>query len=207
MTTTDRSGVVLAGGHSRRFGQQDKALAELDGEPMLKRVVERTGSVVEQLLVSCREAQRASFEVVLDPVSASVELVTDPEPGAGPLAGVNAALQHTFGEYVAVVACDIPAVDPEFLAFLFEQASGREAAVPRLQGGTPQPALAVYEAAAMRRVSTALLDEGVRRFRSALDELDVRFVAAEEIEAQTELHTLHNVNTLEELAELEDELR
>ena len=207
MTTTERSGVVLAGGHSRRFGQQDKALAELDGEPMLKRVVERTSPVVDELLVSCREAQRARFEAVLDSAAGSVEFVTDPEPGAGPLAGVNAALAHTSGEYVAVVACDIPAVDPEFLAFLFEQASGREAAVPRLQDGTPQPALAVYQAAAMRRVSTALLDDGVRRFRSALEELDVCFVAPEGVEARTGWHTLRNVNTPEELAQLEDELR
>ena len=207
MTTADRSGIVLAGGHSRRFGDSEKALAELDGEPMLKRVVERTSPVVDELLVSCREAQRARFEAVLDSAAGSVEFVTDPEPGVGPLAGVNAALQHTSGEFVAVVACDIPAVDPEFLAFLFDRAAGREAAVPRLQGGTPQPALAVYEAAAMRRVSTALLDDGVRRFRSALDELDVRFVAPEEVEARTGWHTLHNVNTPEELAQLEDELR
>ena len=207
MTTTDRGGVVLAGGHSRRFGDSEKALAELDGEPMLKRVVERTSPVVDELLVSCREAQRARFEAVLDSAAGSVEFVTDPEPGAGPLAGVNAALAHTSGEFVAVVACDIPAVDPEFLAFLFDRVAGREAAVPRLQEGTPQPALAVYQAAAMRQVSTALLDEGVRRFRSALDELDVRFVAPEEVEARTEWHTLRNVNTPEELAELENELR
>ena len=207
MTTTDRGGVVLAGGHSQRFGDSDKALAELDGEPMLKRVVERTSPVVDELLVSCREAQRDRFEAVLDSAAGSVEFVTDPEPGAGPLAGVNAALAHTSGAFVAVVACDIPAVDPEFLAFLFDRAAGREAAVPRLPDGTPQPALAVYQAAAMRQVSTALLDEGVRRFRSALDELDVRFVAPEEVEARTKWHTLHNVNTPEELAQLEDELR
>ncbi len=207
MTPAGRSGVVLAGGHSRRFGDEDKALAELDGEPMLRRVVERTSSVVDEVLVSCRKAQRASVEGVLDPTTASVAFVTDPEPGAGPLAGVNAALQHTSGEYVAVVACDMPAVDPEFLGFLFDQAAGREAAVPRLQGGTPQPTLAVYEAAAMRRVSRALLDDGVRRFRSALDKLDVHFVAPGEIEARTGWHTLRNVNTPEELTELEDELR
>jgi len=207
MSSAVRSGVVLAGGHSRRFGEQDKALAALDGQPMLRRVVERTGSVVDELLLSCREAQQAGFEAALDPTATPVEFVTDPEPGAGPLAGVNAALQHTSGEYVAVVACDIPAVDPEFLAFLFDQAAAREAAVPRLQGGTPQPALAVYEAAAMRRVSTALLNDGVRRFRSALDDLDVRFVAPAEVEARTGWHTLRNVNTPEELAELEDELR
>lgn len=54
---TDHSGVVLAGGRSRRFGEGDKALAELDGEQMVVRVVDRVTTEVEDVAVSCRPEQ------------------------------------------------------------------------------------------------------------------------------------------------------
>lgn len=207
MTTKNREGIVLAGGHSRRFGDRDKALARLDGEPLLKRVVERLSTAVDKIVVSCRDQQQPAFERVLDGSPVSVTYVPDPVPGEGPLAGVNAALEAVMTTYVAVVAVDVPAVDPQFVATLFERAAGSDGAVPRLHDGTPQPTVAVYRTKALSQVSTALLDSGVRSFRVALDELDVRYLDSSEVEERTGWQTLTNVNTPAELAALERDLR
>lgn len=58
----DRAGVVLAGGFSTQFGDRDKALATADGDPMLARVVDRLNRIVDEVVVSCRRAQREEFE-------------------------------------------------------------------------------------------------------------------------------------------------
>lgn len=169
----------------------------------MKRVVERLGTVVDEIVVSCREQQQPAFERVLDDGSVSVTYVPDPVPGDGPLAGVNAALKTVTTAYVAVIAVDIPAVDPGFVATLFERGAGSDGAVPRLHDGTPQPTAAVYRTDALSRVSAELLDAGVRSFRAALDELDVQYLDPSAVGEQTDLQTLTNVNTPAELAALE----
>ena len=49
-----RSGVVVAGGRSTRFGAPDKAVADLGGTPMIRRVADRIAPAVEELVVNCR---------------------------------------------------------------------------------------------------------------------------------------------------------
>ena len=200
-STPDRAGIVLAGGYSRRFGEREKALASIDGEPMLGRVLERLDGVVDSLFVSCRAAQKPGFERVLR--SRSPGFVADPVPGEGPLFGLHAALREVDAAYVAVVACDMPAVDPDFVAHLFERAAGLDGAVPRLRDGTPQPAQAVYRTEAMREAASRELEAGGRSLRGAVDCLDVLELPPSEVERQTRWCSLANVNTETELAALE----
>ena len=203
METAERAGVVLAGGYSRRFGERDKALAVVKGEPMLVRVLERLGRVVNSLFVSCRTAQQPRFERALGSRPASPTFVPDPVPGEGPLAGLSAALREVDAGYVAVVACDMPAVDPDFLDHLFERAAGRDGAVPQLRDGTPQPAQAVYRTAAMREAAFRELEAGGRSLRGAVDRLEVLELPTSEVERQTRWRSLANINTETELAALE----
>ena len=201
--TSGRAGVVLAGGYSRRFGERDKALAVVEGEPMLALVLGRLALIVDALFVSCRAAQQPGFERTLDSRPVSPTFVSDPVPGEGPLAGLDAVLQGVDAEYVAVVACDMPAVDPDFLAYLFERAAGRDGAVPRLRDGTPQPAQAVYRTAAMREAAAQELEAGGRSLRGALDRLDVLELPPSKVETQTRWRSLANVNTEAGLGALE----
>jgi molybdopterin-guanine dinucleotide biosynthesis protein A len=74
-------GAILAGGQSRRFGS-DKALAIVDGVPMLTRVQAALAAQVDAL-------------VVCGGTRANVDALPDrPAPGIGPLGGLNAALHH-----------------------------------------------------------------------------------------------------------------
>ena len=171
---------------------------------MLTRVLGRLALVVDALFVSCRAAQQPGFERTLGSRPVSPTFVTDPVPGEGPLFGLNAALREVDAEYVAVVACDMPALDSDFLAHLFERAAGRDGAVPRLRDGTPQPAQAVYRTEAIREAASRELEGGGRSLRGALDRLDVLELPPSEVETQTRWLSLANVNTEAELAALED---
>jgi len=218
----DCTGVMLAGGHSQRFGDADKALARIDGEPMLARVVDRVGAFAPAVVVSCREDQRARFAEVLGP---DVRYVTDPSPDGGPLVGLHAALGDVSTAYVAVVACDMPAVDPDFLSVLFDYASGREGArgddaggngdgqdgaggsgdgpdgaVPRLREGYRQPTQAVYRTDALGRACADQLAAGSHSLREALDRLELRVLDPETVAEHTTWRSLTNVNTREDLA-------
>jgi len=87
-----RSAVVLAGGYSTRFGDADKATASLDGEPLVRRVVERVAPAVDEVVVNCRAEQRTPIGQALDGLN--YRFAVDPVPDGGPVAGVRTACRR-----------------------------------------------------------------------------------------------------------------
>lgn len=78
-------GVILAGGQGQRMGGVDKAMVPLAGAPLLAHVIARLEPQVERLALSANgdAARFARF---------GLPVLSD-GPGAGPLAGVLAALR------------------------------------------------------------------------------------------------------------------
>ena len=100
-------GVVLAGGQSRRFGR-DKALALLDGRPLIDHALAALAGC-DALAVAGREW----------PGIAS--LPDRPSPDLGPLGGLNAALHHAVAKgfsHVASLPVDSPTLPADWLAKL-----------------------------------------------------------------------------------------
>lgn len=89
-------GAVLAGGQSRRFGS-DKALALLDGKPLIEHAIASLLPQCDAVIVCGREWG---------------DWVPDrPAPGLGPLGGINAALHCAAArgfDAVLTTACDTP---------------------------------------------------------------------------------------------------
>ena len=214
------TGAILAGGRSTRFGDRDKALAPLAGVPMIRRVADRLAGdddpvppgadraaggdpVVDDLVINCRPDQRAAIADALDGLPLPLRWAVDAEPDLGPVAGIRNACQVASGEYVAVVACDMPFVDPGFLAGLATDAAGREAAIPRLDDRWLQTTQAVYRADPMAVACDRALARGDRRVVAPIDDLDRVVVGDAEIRGRTTERTFINVNTQTGLAEAE----
>jgi molybdopterin-guanine dinucleotide biosynthesis protein A len=169
----ERAGVVLAGGFSTRFGDRDKALAPVDGDPMLARVVDRLNQAVDEVVVSCRRAQRDEFERVLADRRATVDrYAVDPTPDCGPLVGLRTALERVGAPAVAVVACDMPWVDPAVLSALFDRLAGYDGVVPA-PSDRLQPAHAVYRTAPLWEAVKRQVATEDRSLCGAVDRLDV----------------------------------
>ncbi|WP_132056748.1 molybdenum cofactor guanylyltransferase [Halorussus amylolyticus] len=201
---TTRAGVVLAGGRSTRFGGRDKAVADLAGVPMIRRVADRLAPVVDSLVVNCRTDQREAVADAMAGYDRPVSFAIDPDPDEGPMAGIRTGLRATTAAYAAVVACDMPFVDPALVAHLFERADGRDAAVPRPDEWF-ETTHAVYRADAMADACEAALDRGDRKIIAPLFELDYVAVGPDEL-ADFDARSFENVNTREELAAAADRL-
>jgi molybdopterin-guanine dinucleotide biosynthesis protein A len=191
------AGVIVAGGRSTRFGDRDKAVADLAGTPMIRRVADRIGTVVDELLVNCREDQMAAIEAALAGAAPAPRFALDERPDEGPMAGIATGLGAVKAEYALVVACDMPFVDPDLVEYLFERASGHDAAVPRPDEWF-QTTQAVYRAEPMVAACEDALERGEGRIVEPLFELDYTTVDRDEIEARTTLATFENLNTYEE---------
>jgi molybdopterin-guanine dinucleotide biosynthesis protein A len=189
-----RAGVIIAGGRSTRFGEQDKAVADLAGTPVVCRVADRLGQVVDELVVNCRPDQRGAIEEALRTVDPVPTVAEDPEPDRGPMAGLVTGLRAVDSEYAAAVACDMPFVDPGFLDYLFERAAGRDAAVPKPDEWV-QPMQAVYRVEPTVAACTAALERGESRVVAPLATLEHVVVGPEGVREHATPATFENLNT------------
>ena len=131
-TPASASGLILAGGQSRRFGQ-DKALWRLGSETLLERTISKLLGVTREIVVVGLRTG-----LVVPP---GVRAIPDELPGAGPLAALLTGLQACRYPLVAVVSCDLPFLNPTLMVYLLHVAQHFDAVVPRVGGRlAPLPA-------------------------------------------------------------------
>jgi molybdopterin-guanine dinucleotide biosynthesis protein A len=159
------SGLVLAGGASRRMGR-DKAQIVLEGEPLAVRAFRTLAKVCSDVVVASGDGHR------LDHLG--LPQVADLIPDAGPLSGVAAGLETARHDLVAVVAVDMPSASPAVLALLAGLWQGEAAVVPVVQGRW-EPLHAVWARSAASGVA-ACLAAGDRKVMRVLTTLGVRLV-------------------------------
>jgi len=187
------SGLVLAGGSSRRMGR-DKALLDLgDGRPLLLRVVQALSGLCDDLLVVTDRPDRyARLEL-------PARLVTDARPGLGPLGGLEAGLWEARHDFALVVGCDLPFLHRGLLRYMLSLERDYQALVPWWEGRW-HPLHAVYARSCLGQIG-ALLDAGQRQALALLERVRVRRLSEHEIAAiDPRGLSLFNVNRPEELA-------
>lgn len=203
VTDESRSAVVLAGGRSRRFGAEDKALAEVAGTPMVRRTVDRLTGVVDSVVVNCRAEQRPDFETTLSGTAAELVFALDPIEDAGPLVGLRTSLDVVPDPRAFVVACDVPPVDPSLVDVLYDEGGDSAVAVARHEERL-QPAQAVYPVADAVAACDWALDRGRRDLGAVLERCPTVTVSAADVEGVS--RSLTNVNTREQLRRVEQRL-
>lgn len=198
MATPHRAGIVLAGGYSTRFGTQEKALANLDGKPLLAHAVTGIAPAVDGVLVNCRQEQVPRFRDALASVSADVAFVCDPEPDRGPAAGLATACDAVDAPHIAVVACDMPFVDAAFLDWLFGERDDADGVVPCVDG-TPQPTHAVFATKPTRRATDDVVRNASGSLRDVLERLDIVEIPESCVVEKTAKTSFVDINTPEDL--------
>ncbi|MFB6086772.1 MAG: molybdenum cofactor guanylyltransferase [Halodesulfurarchaeum sp.] len=202
------AGVLVCGGGSTRFGESDKVCADLAGRPMVRHVADRIEPVVDALVVNCRASQRDCIGRAMAGYDLPVTYAFDEREDAGPLHGIGRGLAATDADYAVVVACDMPFVDPDFVADLFDRVGDHDVAIPRHgEGNWYQPLQAVYRTDAMVSAVEDALESGVERPIEPALSLDAVTIEGEDLWANADERTFFNVNTREDLERAEAFLR
>lgn len=156
----DIAGCILAGGQSRRMGE-DKARLDLGGRPLLDLAIARLAPQVATLIVNRHDE--------IPPVDAhGLPIVTDaPGDHQGPLAGILAALrwaQQNNVAWVATAAVDTPFFPRDLVRRLAQATEDRDLAVASSDGRL-HPVFGLWKAA----LAPKLADYIAASRRSALD--------------------------------------
>lgn len=181
-------GLVLAGGRSRRMGQ-DKALIPRRGESQLAFAINALKSVTERQFVSTRADQSE------DPERGRFEQIVDRYDDLGPVAGILSALESFPDKDWLVVACDLPNLDAPTLSYLEKHRSVEQpfTAYRSSYDNLPEPLCAIYSANSADLIRD-FVEQGLICPRKMLIRSDTLLLQ------QPNPGALDNVNTPDDLA-------
>jgi FdhD protein len=183
------TGVILAGGLSRRMGK-NKALLEVAGSPIITRIYRTLASLFHEVIVVTNSPLDYDF--------LPCRKVPDIYPGCGSIAGLHSALAHSRTAHSFVTACDLPFLNPDIIRYLCDLRSGDyDAVVPFSEGGQ-EPLHAVY-LSACKDVFENAIQQGERKILDILGRINIRQVTHDEVQsAGGQKTSFMNVNTPEE---------
>jgi molybdopterin-guanine dinucleotide biosynthesis protein A len=187
---------ILAGGRGSRLGGVDKASLLVGGRTILDRQLAAVGPLAREVIVVANDDRLTG-----DP---RFQVIRDPDPHAGVLPAMLAALDAATSEFVLLIACDMPFVVKAVVEELLRLTIGYDAVVPDVDGHL-QPMLAVYRVEPCRTAIRTALERGDRRMISFLDDVKT-FSVREAVLAMTMTNvrvSFFNVNTPDDLEEAE----
>jgi len=188
------SAVLMAGGQSRRMGQ-NKALIALGGQTIIEHILARVraGLAPDEILLITHQPEQYAF--------LGLPSYPDVLPGKGALGGIYSALTHSRGDFTFVIACDMPFIRPALLRYLegLRATCTCDAVVPRLDGRAE--GMFAFYAQTCRAPVRAALDAGELKVISFYDQVRVRYVDEGELAPYDPgRRSFFNVNTPEDLA-------
>lgn len=188
---------VQAGGQSKRM-REDKALIHFRGELLIQRVLNRLGSIGDEVFITTNRPEMLQF--------LGEDLVRDYLPGKGGLGGLYTALRYAQHPFVAVVACDMPFVSAALLKAEYEILSedlAYDAVIPNSGEGL-EPFHAVYRKCTCLPAVEKAVEIGAKRLVSWLPEVNARILMVEEVKRYDPgMSAFMNINTKDDLIKAE----
>ncbi|MDR2499449.1 MAG: molybdenum cofactor guanylyltransferase [Treponema sp.] len=194
------SALILAGGKGKRLGY-DKKNIELLGVKVFDRIIQQLRGVFREVLISSNDPVEG-YAVLPDAL------------GSGPLAGIYQGLLRCSSEYLYVIACDMPFISNNYIAYMKGILTGRrphacvagvsrsdpaaalEASPPR--NGCYEPMNAFYHKQCAAPMEAALR-RGEYRIITSLEGLDIYAIPPETLAAFGGGDLFFNINTVRDL--------
>lgn len=103
--------IILAGGRSQRMGI-DKQKLEIDGLRVIDFIIDTCRQEFSQVLVVTNKPYLYDDRV---------QTIQDIYQGRGPMAGLHAGLKQASSSFSFLLACDMPYMNPSYLAYMRDQ--------------------------------------------------------------------------------------
>ncbi len=188
------TGIILAGGASVRM-PGDKAFMEVGGRRVIDIQLQVTGGLFTETLIVGNAGRMESLSVYR---GGGVRVVEELVKEKGPLGGVLSGLELSGSEENFVMACDMPFINRDAIAFIMQQLAGFQVAVPRTQEGL-EPLYAAYRRDCADVIARQL-GSGNLKVTGFYDEVLVNYVGWEELlDFDPSGRLLLNINSPEDM--------
>jgi len=185
----DFSGVILAGGQSRRMGFP-KELLEYKDRRVIDIILDIFHLLFEEILIVTDDRNHL-------PEFKKVNVIEDLIHGRGPLGGIYTALKSTSKNKAFFVACDMPLLRPDLIEKLLKTSTEYfDCIVPYTPRGV-EPLHAIYSNRTLPIIED-LLGRGDFSVRQLLEKCKCKFIKVDKSESLS----FFNVNTPGDLERL-----
>ena len=183
------TGIILAGGRSRRIGR-NKAFLEINGTKIIDRIVNIFKTTFHEVILVTNSP--------LEYLHLDLRIVTDLVPQKGALGGLYTGLFYASSHHIFVSACDMPFLNREFIDYVISKTGDFDVVVHCSEDGF-QPLHAVYSKRCMRHMEALMKSERLK-ITEIYRKVKVREINARDIRPFDPEGTLFfNVNTPEDL--------
>jgi len=145
-TVNHITGIVLAGGKSKRMGRE-KGRVLLNGKELIQYSIDAIKPLCSYILIS---SGLTSFNDL------GYEVVPDIYPGKGPMGGIYSALKRSKTNLNLVLSCDIPFVSTQLLQHLLEMPKKYSVCIPEYKN-LPEPLSGRYNLSVLPQMKACLL--------------------------------------------------
>ncbi len=181
--------VILAGGQSKRMGQ-DKAAVMFQGKTLLQHAEDKLTPLFETVVVSTRE-QRSDT---------GLPQVLDASQSRAPMLGIAACFEALDADWLFVVGVDMPFISADLVQYMASQ-RGNHDAVALQAGDMVQPLCCFYHRSCLPQMK-ANIQAGKRSLKHLLQAVDTRVIP--ESEARVYDARLQSVVSLDTPQDLRD---
>ena len=197
------TGVILAGGTSRRMGQ-NKALIQLGDDSLIGHVIRCIRPFTDELLLITNTPNEYAH--------LGLPMYSDIVPDAGALGGIYTGLMSASHDAALCVACDSPFLVPKLLTYLVSILDDYDAVMPWTYRGNPadhnnsdqitlQTLCAVYSKRCLPIIEL-MLQESELRVHALQERASIKSVSPEVWQAfDPDGISFFNINTREDLAQ------
>ena len=193
------TGVILAGGQSKRFSGRDKSFLKI-GQT---RIIDRTYAIFQELfeeiiLVTNQPLQYLDWDV---------NIVTDIIPKRSALTGIHTGLFYATYSHAFFCACDLPFLKKEVITHLLSRLGRMDPKPDVMLPETPaglEPMCAVYSKRMLHSIEHQLLRDNFR-IQDAFGKHRILHIKASALnEIDPEFLSFFNINTPEDLRKAEE---
>ena len=188
-----RTALILVGGEARRANGQEKFFFRFQGRTFIERLVDTLRGVSDEIILVAKNAEQCRrFDTI-----EGVRCIADIRPGLGPIGGLHAGVCEARGELIFVSACDMPCIERDVVAYLFEAIGDSDAAIPNWDREMLEPLHAVYRRSALIEY---LRNHASLSLRPMIRSINTKYIPVEDLRRfDPALRTFTNINQLDEL--------
>lgn len=187
------SGVILAGGASKRLGGIIKSNIVISGEKIITRIINSISDIFDEIIiVTYNPSEFREFT--------SCRIIGDHYLNAGPLGGIHAAMKSSANDAIFVFAGDMPFLSKEIITEQINQFSSKECdiLIP-LIGGFTEPLHSIYRVTLLSEMERYITGGKNRSVRDFIKLMNVRYMPIHESEENKRAFT--NINSREDISD------
>ena len=190
MSNEHLSGIILAGGMSRRLGR-NKAIENIANKPLLSIVCDAIKPFVNELIIVVNNKQRQKELSFLK----NTKFTIDKYNNSGSLGGIYTGLLKANNEKAIIVACDMPFISPSIISLMISKIkSSIDIIIPETEG-FKHSTHAIYSKSCIKIIKKNLDDNNLK-ISNIFNMCKTKIISEKEIyDTEPNSASFFNINT------------